>query len=305
MAPSVCVALAVKDGKTCVSQAIESVLRQEGADVELRVVDNGSSDGSVAIAQRYAAADTRVLVEINPFDVGYYGSLNRALAATECELFVPFACDDLMLPGNLARKVEALAATGADVVHSSTYTIDESGTATALSPDHREVPPLLDAPGFFTVIAARNLVIPAAVVARSDALRAIGGFDARPVYCSDWLAWLRLALRFRWATLAEPLVAYRVHGESGSTRLHRAGAHGRDVPATLHHVFSDEAVPAAWASWRDTLVAVATRDIGLSLHAKGLRRVEQGFAGYMLMGRALARRPDDPQLQAGYPPLVE
>src|SRR5690242_4918428 len=224
MPPSVCVAIAVKDGETYLAQAIESVLSQEGVELEARVVDNGSTDGTLAIAEGYAAADTRLSVERNPVDVGYYGNLSRAIAHTECELFVPFACDDVMLPGNLERKLAVLLETEADVVHSSTYTIDESSTATALQPDHREVAPVLDAPNFFPVIAARNVVIPAAVVARTDALRAIGGFDARPVYCSDWLTWLRLALRFRWATIAEPLVAYRVHGESGTTRLHRAGA---------------------------------------------------------------------------------
>ena len=47
--------------------------------------------------------------ERNPVDVFYYGSLNRILARTQAEYFVPFAADDVMYPGNLARKVAGAA----------------------------------------------------------------------------------------------------------------------------------------------------------------------------------------------------
>ena len=61
-APRVSVVMPVFDGARFLAEAIESVLAQSLSDLELLVVDDGSSDGSAAIAARYAAADSRVHV---------------------------------------------------------------------------------------------------------------------------------------------------------------------------------------------------------------------------------------------------
>jgi glycosyltransferase involved in cell wall biosynthesis len=73
------VAIPVKDGGPYLAPAIESVLSQEDVSLRLHVIDNGSSDGSVEVAERYLS-DRRVEVSVNERNIFYYGSLNRALA---------------------------------------------------------------------------------------------------------------------------------------------------------------------------------------------------------------------------------
>ncbi|MFZ1997713.1 MAG: glycosyltransferase [Solirubrobacteraceae bacterium] len=300
---SVCVAMPVKNGAAYLREAIESVLAQEGADFTLHIVDNRSDDDSVDIARRYET-DRRVRVDVNDQDFQAYGSLNRILAETPAEYYVPFAADDVMHAGNLARKLEALATTGAGFAHSTAEMMDEAGVPTGLWPDHRETALLTQPPGFFAHLAPFNAVSCQAVVVRTAAMRQIGGFDARSHFAADWLSWMRLSLRWPVATLPDTLISNRYHHASGTSVFSASGIHARDVPATLDRVFSDPAMPTAWADRRDPLVAASYAFVAKGLHEDGIRRVERGWAGYMVMGRGLARVPADAELREAYLTLV-
>jgi Glycosyl transferase family 2 len=298
-APSVCVAIPVKNGSAYLAEAIESVLAQTGVRLSVRVLDNRSDDDSLEIALRYAS-DPRLTADRNPVDVGYYGSLNRVLAETDAEYFVPFAADDVMCPANLARKVEALEKTGAAFAHSSATLIDDAGSPFEVGPDHSATPCLLGTAEFFRLLVPHNKVSCQSVVARSSSLSEIGGFDGRSLFCSDWLTWLRLSLRGPVVTFAEPLIANRVHSQSGTTSGTAAGMNARDIPATLDHIFVDDALPVAWQGWRDTMVAVVHADAARDMRGVGITRVAQGWADYLAMGRALARLPHNSSLLANY-----
>jgi glycosyltransferase involved in cell wall biosynthesis len=303
MIPSVCVALAVKNGEAYIAEAIESVLAQSGVTFELRVIDNQSDDATVEIASRYLV-DPRVTVDVNDEDYLYYGSLNRALAATQAEYFVPFANDDRMLERNLVEKVRALEASDAALAHSTALWMDENGVVSQPVIDHRMTPPWAAAPSFFTQLVPYNRVVCPSAVVRVSALRSLGGFDARDDYAADWLAWLRLSLRFSVVTLAEPLVAYRAHPDAESSRMRRLGLIGYYEPATLGHVLDDDAFPPEWRGWRDRLMAASYAKVAEELDRHGARRLEQGFGAYMIQGRALARQPQDREMQDRYHSLV-
>ena len=294
MSARVCVALPVRDGQDYFALAIESVLRQEGVDLEVRVLDNGSRDASLALAQAYAEVDPRVVVASNPFDLTYYGSLNRALAETGAEYFVPFASDDIMYPGNLAAKVAALEETGAALAGSSADMIAADGTPLdRLCPDHRETPRLTPAPHFFRRLVPENAIACQAAVVRTAALRAIGGFDVRSYYAADWLAWMRLSLRHAVVTLPEALIANRVHPRTITQTGNAVGANARDVPATLALAFDDEHLPEEWQGLRAPLVSASYCLMATALQDAGMLRAADGWAAYLSMLRALAWAPDD------------
>jgi teichuronic acid biosynthesis glycosyltransferase TuaG len=288
------VALPVRDGGAYFAGAIEGILAQGGVDLTVRVLDNGSRDGSLELARAYAAADARVIVEANPFDLTYYGSLNRALAETDAEYFVPFAADDVMYPDNLQRKVAVLEETGAALVASPADLIGDDGAPLGrICPDYHDTPRLTEAPDFLRRLMPENAIACQAVVVRTDALRAVGGFDVRSYYAADWLAWMRLALRHAIATLPDAHIANRVHAATITQTGSAAGLNARDVPATLDHVFTDERMPPEWEGLRATVVSASHCLMATALQAAGILRVEQGWAAYMAMERALARAPQD------------
>jgi glycosyltransferase involved in cell wall biosynthesis len=293
----------VKNGADYLAEAIESVLAQSEVELSVHVVDNLSADDSVEIARRYAS-DPRLRVDVNERDVKYYGSLNRALSEADTDYFVPFAADDVMRPGNLARKLEALEATGAGFAHSTAAKIDGRGAVDGMLFDHSQDPPLVEAPEFFRRIVPHNSVSCQAVVARTDALKEIGGFDARSLFAGDWLTWMRLSLRHAVATLPEPLMANRVHAAAGTGASMASGFNGRDIPATLDRVFVDDRLPASWSALRVPVLEEALREVAVNLDRDGVRRVAHGWAGYMAMGRRLALVPGSPVAFEQYRQLV-
>lgn len=303
--PVVSVALPVRNGERYLVEAIESVLSQEGVDLELRVYDNRSSDGSVEIAAGYLA-DPRVSVTVNEADLGAYGSLNRSLAESRGGYYVPFAADDVMLPGNLARKVALLEETGAGFAHSPAMIIDGGGADVGPSDPIDHLPELVEAPSFFRLAAPVNPVLTQAAVVRRDALVSIGGFDARVAYCADWLAWMRLSLRHSVVTVHEPLIRYRLHAGSGTADGLSNGWHARDVPAAADAIFDDEAMPAEWRAMRPAIAGARLALSAQDLADARLWRSDRGngYAAYVLAGWALAELPRDAAARDYYLELV-
>jgi SAM-dependent methyltransferase len=294
---SVCVALSVRNGKRYLAEAIESVLGQQGVELELRIYDNGSSDGSLELAGSYLA-DPRVTLAQNPEGTTYYGSLNRALAETGAPFFAPFACDDLMLPGNLDAKVGVLAESEAVFAHSLAQVIDAEGAVQRIWCDFADAPALSERGAFFPQMAPVNPMVLMAAVCRTDALRASGGFDVRLEYCCDWLALLRLALRGRVATLHTPLVSYRRHAEAGSNHWHGGSAFVGELVSALALAVADEAFPASARPAIPGLFAGClshcARELG---HAHVHRTDPDGNSAYAVAARALELLPGDERLR--------
>ncbi len=287
---SVCVALPVRNGEAYLAAAIESVLAQEGVSVELRVYDNGSADRSPEIARGYLD-EGRVVVIQNERDINYYGSLNRALDDTDAAYFVPFAADDVMLPGNLAIKVAALEKHAAGFAHSRRWIIGADGARRTVTGRHEGVSFHMPAPEILMATLPYNVVCCQAVVVRSQALRSIGGFDARCVYCADWLAWMLLALEHSVVTIDLPLIEQRLHGESGTTSAASQGYFARDLPAALLRALEHPACPPQLVERRQELLAQVYDDCCNELARASHFRLADGWAAYAYAGLALMEEP--------------
>lgn len=90
-----------------ISECLER-LRAAGGVTQIRVVDNASSDETVAIVQRHAAADARVRFIANPDNPGFGSACNQGVAATDAEAagWIALVNPDLMVePDTLARMV--------------------------------------------------------------------------------------------------------------------------------------------------------------------------------------------------------
>jgi len=293
---TVCVAVSVRDGEAYLAEAIESVLAQTHRDLELRIYDNLSRDASAEIARRYLS-DPRVTCTTNERDLGYYGSLNRALHETACPLFVPFAADDVMAPENLARKVASIESSDAGFAYSPVHMIDEAGAVVGELGRPAEPLEAYPAPTFFGLVAPVNSVTCPSVVASSEALRDIGGFDGRIPYCADWFAWLRLSLRHTVAYVDGHLVGWRQHAESGTSDSLRSAVYATEDPAALAAALADPALPPSWNSVRGRTLAACVTRMAAHLERDGHRRAADGHAAYALAARALCMTPGDAELR--------
>lgn len=108
--PRVSIGLPVYNGEDLLPGAIESILAQDFADFELIVSDNGSTDRTPEICEKYAAADDRVVFLRGTRNVGAARNYNRTFDLAAGEYFKWAAHDDRYEPAFLRRCVEALDA---------------------------------------------------------------------------------------------------------------------------------------------------------------------------------------------------
>lgn len=113
--PRVSVITANYNGGKHLPAAIASVLGQSLADLELIVIDDGSTDDSVGIVREAAARDTRVRL-VEQANAGPGAARNRGMAEARGDWIAVFDSDDLMAPDRLARLVARGEGDGADIV---------------------------------------------------------------------------------------------------------------------------------------------------------------------------------------------
>ncbi len=215
VAPRVSVVMPVHDCRRWVGEAVASILEQTYRDIELIVVDDGSTDGSDDVVTETAAGDARVRL-VRQERQGVIGALNQGLALARGELFARIDADDVAVPERLARQVAYLDAHRACVcVWSRVLLIDADGDPLREMGDrltHEEIDAaLLGGEG--------QVLYHCAILARTDAIRALGGYrDYETV--EDLDLFLRLAEVGRLANLPEPLMRYRQHPKSvGHARM--------------------------------------------------------------------------------------
>ncbi|MCR5880883.1 glycosyltransferase family 2 protein [Phenylobacterium sp. J367] len=130
--PRVSVVTANYNGARHLAEAVRSVLGQTLADLELIIVDDRSTDDSLAVIEAAAAGDPRVRVLVQPQNGGPGAARNRALDAVRGEWIAIFDSDDLMAPDRLERLVARAEADGADIVADNLMVFqdgrDEPGT---------------------------------------------------------------------------------------------------------------------------------------------------------------------------------
>ena len=218
--PRVTAVMPLYNTRAYVEQAIESALAQRYRDFELVIVDDGSTDGSGEIAQRYAARfPTRVRVVTQP-NAGLPAARNTALYAARGEYFALLDADDAWHPDHLARAMEAFDADpDLGLVHANIRRVDAAGRELGVPARlwHSVVDP-------YRALALReeHVACPTAVFSR-EAVTQVGGFDPQFTHlgCEDRDLWLRIAERYRLRYLDHVGADYRVHAGGMSRNRER------------------------------------------------------------------------------------
>lgn len=128
MTALVSIGLPVYNGARFLGRALDSLLAQRGANLEILVSDNASTDGSAAIAESYARRDPRVRLFRSAVNAGAEANFARVLREATGTYFMWAACDDWWAPSFVDRMIAALdASPQAVVAMSAVERIDENG----------------------------------------------------------------------------------------------------------------------------------------------------------------------------------
>jgi hypothetical protein len=193
------------------AEALDSIVAQTWRDFEVVIVNDGSTDGTQAIAERYRALHGDRIVLVSQPNRGLAAARNTAMAAARGSVFALLDSDDAWAPGFLEAQMRILQAhpeiaivTGNGINRGG----GEDGLPVRPADDRRPAPTLLD------ILRDETAVFIMAVF-RREVVEAIGGFDERFRTNEDYDFWIRAAQAgFRFARNSTPLGYYRRHANS-------------------------------------------------------------------------------------------
>ena len=198
--PQVSVIIPTHNRAGCLREAVDSVLAQDFGDVELIVVDDGSTDSTPQLIEGYGQA-IRALRQGNR---GVSAARNAGIAASRGALIAFLDSDDLWLPGKLDRQV-AFFNSQADALICQTEELwVRNGRRVNPGKRHRKRGGMIFEPSLDLC-----LVSPSAVMVRKELFQRVGFFDESLPACEDYDLWLRVSCRFPVHLIDSPLIVKR------------------------------------------------------------------------------------------------
>lgn len=198
--PEVTVIIPSKDRPVLVERAVAVACSQQGVDLEVIVIDDGSTP-PVDLQSK----DPRVRVLRNEPARGVAAARNRGVFEARAPWVAFLDDDDLWAPAKLRTQLDACAEWGAQWCHPSTYWLN--GAMGLRFINHP--------PARWTsreVLLGANVVgSPSGVLASTELVRAVGGFDGAFSTFADWDLWLRLADAYPALGVRAPLLGYVTH----------------------------------------------------------------------------------------------
>jgi glycosyltransferase involved in cell wall biosynthesis len=190
-----------------VCQAIDSIRQQTYGNIEIVVVDDGSTDDTLQRLEVYGNA-IRVISQAN---AGPSAARNRGIRAARGEIVTFLDSDDVWHPTKVARQVGLLQRTGAPCCICNAE-IEDGEDGEVRTFEYAALRPAAEEgvwENVTEVLSTRFLMLTQMVAIRRSVLERIGGFDESLWLLEDYDLALRLSLEGPWCYIATPLVTYR------------------------------------------------------------------------------------------------
>jgi glycosyltransferase involved in cell wall biosynthesis len=193
-----------------IGRAIRSVLAQTYTNFEIIIVDDGSTDNTQEVVQKFG--DSRIKYVPHDINRGLNNSRNTGIKNSTGEYVAFLDSDDEWLPKKLEKQLEAFAKGGAEVGACYTWlnSINEDTKKELI------VSPLFE--GYiFEDLLYSQFANPSSMVVRRSCFDVVGVFDTDESFraCEDWDLWLRLSREYKFAVVPEVLTIWWNHSCEG------------------------------------------------------------------------------------------
>ena len=208
MGPKVSVILCGYNQAAYLDDAVASVLSQTHRDLELIIVDNGSTDGSQELLKKYAA-EPRVRLLLHPANAPVTKRLNEAIALSSGEYISLLYADDYYLPNKLERQLGEFSRLPADygVVYSPSFRVDVATGARWIDPTLRRSGAVLK--DMFLRGHSEGFINPISPMMRRECFVRYPFHE--DVFVEGETIFLRFAMTFKFHFVDEPLTVMREH----------------------------------------------------------------------------------------------
>lgn len=211
--PKISVLMAVYNGSRYLGEAIDSILQQTYTDFEFLILDDGSTDETPHLLQRYAALDARIHI-LNRPNQGLTRSLNQMLSLARGEFIARMDADDVALPDRFVQQVKLLESDSQIACVGGSYDIiDDRGEWL-----FRVELPESDAEIQQQLLSGQTAIQHPCAMMRRITLEQVGGYDETLKTSQDIDLWLRIGEVGTLANVPQVILKYRVHEQSVSGR---------------------------------------------------------------------------------------
>lgn len=211
----VSVILPIYNGEQFVARAIKSVLNQTYKELEIIVVDDGSSDNSLDVVRSYADARLKVFTKENG---GPASARNFGIKRSSGEFIALIDQDDLWYPKKLEKQIRLISQNSKlDMVYCNALSIYEDGSGPTRKWSELHIP---QTGKVFIELYRYNFILCSSAIFRKSLINKIGFIDENRKFfgVDDYEYWLRIALNSEIGYVPEILVERRLHKSNLSSR---------------------------------------------------------------------------------------
>ncbi len=196
------VAIPFYNAERYLAEAIESVLIQTYTEWELLLVDDGSTDGSLKIANKYSEIDSRIRVISDGLNKNLGSRLNEIPFIVRTIYLARMDADDIMHPQRLEKQYKILQDHyEINVLGTNAYSIDENSKVVGIRINPKNQPELIKVKGF----------IHPTIMAKNQWFKD-NPYDVKFLRLEDTELWMRSVRDNNFMILTEPLFYYREFG---------------------------------------------------------------------------------------------
>ena len=210
-----------------IAEALDSVLAQTYPSLEIIIVDDCSTDNSVAIIEAYCQKHPQLRFISTGHNRGNCAAFNMGFRASSGNFLIDFATDDVLLPDRIEKQVAAFTTLTPDygVVYSDAEYIDDDsrhlsyhckrdkeGNVTSFAPSG----------DIFSYLVARYFICPPTMFIRRAVLEELNGYDETLAY-EDFDFWVRSSRHYKYYFLNEVTTKRRVHAHAMSRGWYKRG----------------------------------------------------------------------------------
>lgn len=217
----VSVVIPVYNGEKYLEKTVESILKQDYQNIELILVDDGSSDNSAEIIRKLEGEDSRIKPFYNQ-NGGVAKARNFGIAQSNAEFIAFCDQDDLWLPTKLTKQIPLFEKPTVGLVY--------CGAIADYLDYNKQSKPSFDNKHkgqVFDKLVQLNMLTCCTAVVRKNYLQQVDGFDDDRALMGvdDWHLWLKLAMVCEFDFVAEHLAIHVFHGNNYSLydeKMHEA-----------------------------------------------------------------------------------
>ncbi len=211
--PLVTILMPCYNAELYVEEALTSLIGQTYKNLEILLIDDGSTDRTPEILAKFAAQDTRIRIVRNETNLKLIPSLNKGIRLAQGEYLARMDADDVSLPDRIERQLAFIEESGADLVSSSVIVIDEWGKKLEVIPPRGHQQLTIEWLSIFI-----NPMGHPSVMAKTDVFRKHNYLeDELALHTEDYEIWARMLRHgVSMANTDVPTIKYRVNPHSVS-----------------------------------------------------------------------------------------